>query len=288
MKFNKITFALLTIIVLASCTNEDDVNQFDEDYKKADATLGGIMYDKFWAEEANYDQTSPNITKFAAHADFFRCKQCHGWDLKGTSASYINRGPKTNRPNVAAADLITLLQNKTAEEIYDGMVRKTVRRSLSYDLTQYDPSTNKTEGDKMPDFTEILTDSEIMNLVKFMKESAFDVSELYDATYTGTYPTGSTTFSNVGKNGNATSGKTFFAANCAVCHGNNGTTLTMEGMSVGQFTRKKPNEVQHKVKYGQLGSPMVGEFNMTLEQMKDLYKALSNETDFPNAAVTPN
>ncbi|NCP84745.1 MAG: cytochrome c [Bacteroidetes bacterium] len=288
MKF-KITFALLlTIIILASCTNKDDVNQFDEDYKKADAAQGGILYDKFWAQEANYDQTSPNIAKVSAKADFFRCKQCHGWDLMGNTGSYISRGPKTSRPNIAAMNLFTLAKNKTAEEIYDGMVRKTERRSLSYDLTQYDPSTNKTEGDKMPDYTELLTDAEIMNLVKFIKEGAIDVSELYDATYTGTYPTGSSTFSNVGKNGNPANGKTFFAANCAVCHGDNGTTLTMEGMSVGQFTRKKPNEVQHKVKYGQLGSPMVGEFNISLEQMKDLYKALSNETDFPDATVTPN
>ncbi|MDD3723800.1 MAG: cytochrome c, partial [Lutibacter sp.] len=157
------------------------------------------------------------------------------------------------------------------------------RRSISTDLSTYNPTTgNITEGDKMPDLTELLTDAQIWDLVKFMKEGMMDVSELYDASYTGTYPTGSMTISNVGKDGNATNGKNYYNSNCVSCHGVDGTTLLMEGMTVGQFTRKKANEVQHKVHYGQLGSSMKGAFSITTTQMKDLYKALANETDFPD------
>jgi mono/diheme cytochrome c family protein len=158
------------------------------------------------------------------------------------------------------------------------------RRNISTDLSTYDPATpaSMTEGDKMPNYNELLTDAQIWDLVKFMKEGAFDVSQLYDATYTGTYPTGSASYANVGKGGNAANGNTLYSANCSSCHGSDGKLISMEGLSVGKFVRTKAYEVQHKVKYGQLGSAMVGEFDWNLAQMKDIYKALSDATAFPD------
>ena len=43
-------------------------------------------------------------------------------------------------------------------------------------LATYDPATNAVEGDKMPDLSTLLTDAQIWDLVKFIKEGAFDVS----------------------------------------------------------------------------------------------------------------
>jgi mono/diheme cytochrome c family protein len=114
-----------------------------------------------------------------------------------------------------------------------------------------------------------------------MKEGMFNVSQLYDATYSGSYPTGTAVFSNVGKDGNATTGNNYYAANCTICHGTDGTALALEGKTLGAFVRSKPNESQHKIRYGQLGTSMVGKFNITLSQMKDLYKACSNVVTFP-------
>ena len=49
-------------------------------------------------------------------------------------------------------------------------------------------------GDGHPDFSKILSDAQIWDLVKFLKEGAFDVTELYSVTLTGTYPTGTKSF----------------------------------------------------------------------------------------------
>lgn len=279
--FYQSLLALFLLFIIFACS-DDSTKPEENPYDNADLAKGGIMYDKFWSVESGFDQANSNIEKFKAYPDFFRCKQCHGWDLLGTSGSYIGRGPKTNRPNVSAANLYQLAKSKSAQELFDGLKKTTGRRDVSYDLSQYDPATNSTIGDQMPNFSQILTDEQIWNIVKFLKEGAFDVSQLYDATYSGSYPTGKASFTNVGKDGNAANGKTFYNQKCAVCHGTDGKVLELEGMTAGKFVRSKANEVQHKVKYGQLGTVMTGNFDITLSQMKDLYKALADTTAFPN------
>jgi len=273
---------LLGFTVLTSCKKDENPDPNQVAYDKADPSKGGIMYDKFWSTEAGFDQSNVNLATLNTYADFFKCKQCHAWDGLGNAGSYINRVPKTTRPTVSSINLYQLAQTKTSKELFDAMKITTGRRDISYDLSTYDPATNKTEGDKMPNYTQLLTDAQIWDIVKFMKEGMFDVSKLYDATYTGTYPAGSATYTNIGLDGNETSGNAFYTANCVACHGTDGKTIALETMSLGKFVRSKPNEVQHKIKYGQLGSAMVGEFDITLQQMKDLYKAASNTTNFPD------
>jgi len=273
---------LLGFTVLTSCKKDENPDPNQVAYDKADPSKGGIMYDKFWSTEAGFDQSNVNLATLNTYADFFKCKQCHAWDGLGNAGSYINRVPKTTRPTVSSINLYQLAQTKTSKELFDAMKITTGRRDISYDLSTYDPATNKTEGDKMPNYTQLLTDAQIWDIVKFMKEGMFDVSKLYDATYSGTYPAGSATYTNIGLDGNETSGNAFYTANCVACHGTDGKTIALETMSLGKFVRSKPNEVQHKIKYGQLGSAMVGEFDITLQQMKDLYKAASNTTNFPD------
>lgn len=273
--------ALLTLIVVGCKENVTEPEP--SPYDNASVSKGGIMYDKFWSTEAGFDQGSPNLATFTSMSDFFRCKQCHAWDLLGRSGSYIGRAPKTSRPNVSAVNLFQIAKTKSAQEIFDGLKKSTGRRDVSYDLSAYNPTSNNTIGDQMPDFSKILSDAQIWDIVKFLKEGALDVSQLYDAAYTGTYPTGSAVYSNIGKDGNASDGKSYFASRCASCHGAEGSSVSLEdNMTVGQFLRSKPNEVQHKVKFGQLGSSMIGTFAITLNQMKDLYKALTDTLAFPN------
>ena len=283
MKFYyQLLFLLLVTFLLIGCNKENPSEPTSSPYDNASFSKGGIMYDKFWATESGFDQTNANLATFKAHSDFFRCKACHGWDLLGNTGSYIGRGAKTTRPAVAGLNLYQIAKSKTAQELFDAMKKSTGRRDVSYDLTQYDPTSNNTTGDQMPNFSQILTDAQIWDIVKFLKEGVFDVSQLYDATYTGTYPTGSAKYSNIGKDGNGTNGKSYFTQKCSSCHGADGRTITLEGMTAGKFIRSKPNEVQHKVKYGQLGSAMPGDFNMSLSQMKDLYKAVTDTLTFPN------
>lgn len=267
---------------MAGC-KEDDEDTQPTQYDLADLSKGGIMYDKFWSSEAGYDQNNTYLATLNASSDFFRCKQCHAWDGLGNAGSYIGRGPKTTRPNVDALNLYQLAHTKSAQELFDGMKKTQGRRDISYDLTTYDPETNATEGDKMPDLTQLLTDAQIWDMVKFMKEGMFDVSNLYDASYTGSYPTGSASYSNIGLDGNEADGNAYYTANCSLCHGIDGKNIPLEGgISLGKFMRSKPNEVQHKVKYGLLGSAMVGYFDISLDQMKALYKACANAAVFPD------
>lgn len=282
-KYYSLLLIFLLAVLISAC--KETINEVEKptDYDKADGINGGIRYDKFWSTEADYSKKGDTdiLAKLNAKADFFRCKQCHGWDLVGTKGSYISRGPNANRPNISGVDLVTLAKTKTAQELFDAMKKTAGRRDIGFDLATYDPSTNATEGDKMPNYTQLLTDAEIWDVVKFLKNEALDLTQLYDLTLTGTYPTGRATFSNIGKDGDAPVGKTYYESKCASCHGADGTQLQMESMTLGKFLRSKANESQHKIKFGQLGSAMTA-FKTGLQDMKNLYKAVSDTVAFPN------
>ena len=251
-------------------------------YDVISAARGGMMFDKFWSAETGFKQNDNNLALFNTRPDFFRCKQCHGWDNLGRFGSYIGRGPNPNRPNVAGMNLNAIVQNKSPRELFNLMNSTTNRRDITFDFIAYTPSDSNGSAHKMPGYSQILTSAQMWDLVKFLKEGAFDVSEIYDASYTGIYPTGSESCFNIGKDGDAANGANYYSANCSSCHGADGTAILVEGMTVGKFTRTKPFEVQHKVKYGQLGSSMTGAYDITLSQVKDLYKALSDTVAFPN------
>jgi mono/diheme cytochrome c family protein len=252
-------------------------------FLNADGIIGGRMFDRFWASETGWD-FGANEDHFSEFSDFYRCKQCHGWDLLGNAGAYISRSPRTTRPNVAPVNLKEHAAEHTAQELFDEIMESTGRRNLDADLASYDPATNSTVGDRMPNFSEFMTDAQVWALVKFLKEEVLDTDELYDYTTSGSYPTGSWTSSNIGKDGNAANGNALYAdAGCAFCHGQDGKQIIVDGSySVGSFFRQKGNEAQHKVKFGQLGTQMLNLGIETIDDMKDLYKAMADETRYPD------
>jgi mono/diheme cytochrome c family protein len=177
----------------------------------------------------------------------------------------------------------------TPQELFDDIMRSSGRRNLDADLASYDPDTNSTVGDQMPNVSEFMTDEQVWDLVKFLKEEVLDTDELYDFTTSGSYPTGSWTPSNIGKDGSAANGNSTYAdANCAFCHGADGTEIMVDGsFSVGSFFRMKGNEAQHKVKFGQLGTQMLNLGVTELDDMRDLYKAMADETMYPDPGADP-
>lgn len=281
-----ITLVLL-VFLFTSCKDKSTEPSEPSDYTNADGILGGILYDSFWATEANYSKASDQnlVNKLKTYSDFFRCKQCHGWDLLGTNGAYINRGPKTNRPNVSSINLLNIAKTKSPQELFDAMKKTAGRRDVNYDLATYNPTSNASVGDQMPNYTQLLSDKEIWALVKFMKNEVINNADLYDSQITGSYPTGSIKFTNIGKDGNATSGKTYYAQKCQVCHGADGKLIPnldkTSGMTLGKFMRTKPNEAQHKIKFGQLGSSMTAS-KTSLQDMKNLYKAVTDTITYPN------
>ena len=273
--------AFFLLSTLVACGGES-TGPNSSPYDLADATRGGMSYDTYWTAGTGFDQADPLIATFNAKSDFFRCKQCHGWDQLGSAGFYINRKPNTSRPNISSANLVAASRMMSPEQLFDAI--KTgpgaTRRPPSANLSTYNPATNPTVGDQMPDYGAFLSDAQIWDLVRFLKADAFDVTLLYDMTVTGVYPTGSVTFSNIGKDGNASEGEQIFSARCEYCHGPTGKALSLEGLSLGGFVRAKPNEAQHKIRYGRMGSAM-GPTSLTLAEMKSLYRFLADSVKMP-------
>lgn len=288
--FKKIILFSISAILFSSCTKDDkkeNTESWETAYNDANFEKGGIMYDRFWSDEAEIALGQDEKDMLQSSADFFRCKQCHGWDALGSEGSYINRAPKASsadkagRPAVSSKNIYMAVQDMSPKELFDSLKKEEGRRSKDTDLTTYDPSSNAEEGEKMPILSELLTDAEIWDFVKFFKEGIYNVEDIYEATYTGTYPTGSFAFTNHGLDGDNKIGEAIYKANCVGCHGDDGLSMIGDD-SVGRITREKAYEVQHKVKYGVLGTHMRGEFDITLDEMKGLYKYMADETNLPN------
>jgi mono/diheme cytochrome c family protein len=261
-------------------------------FSSATGINGGRLYSKFWATETGFTLANSNLIDqteldaITGRSDFFRCKQCHGWDRLGREGGYSNRAPKTSRPNVADLDLAAVAASSTALELFDAIKSGPLRRDIAMDLSSYDPAVDPSVGDMMPDYSQILTDEQIWDLVNYLKEEALDTPQLYDITLdAGVYPTRGRTFTDLGKAGNAASGDTTFANRCATCHGADGTRILVDGGSytVGGHVRSKPYEDQHKVKFGHLGSIMGAILaESTIEEIRDLLKALSDSAKYPS------
>jgi hypothetical protein len=241
---------------------------------EADGFNGGQLYDKFWMSETGFSAARQD-TAFTNNADFYRCKGCHGWDLKGSAGAYINRGPTATRPNVSSIDLFAVAQSVSADSLFIA-IKNNSGRKLGEPLT-----------DSHPNYSEILTNREVWDIVKYLKQTRIDVSSLYQLNTIGTYPTGSFTFSDMGRTGDATRGDAIYADNCGNtgCHGADGTGIDIGGRSVGEFLRDKAYEMQHKVRYGQLGTDMGAGFPyLSITDLQDLYKALDNAVSYPDGA----
>jgi mono/diheme cytochrome c family protein len=279
----KIIVVLSLFIIAFSCKKEEELTP----YQLADGTRGGSLYNTFWDPKTGFDQSNLNLAKFKASPDFFKCKQCHGWDREGSAASYISRAPNANRPRVSIP-INDIVKTYTPEKLFEAIKTGSVpRRSINANLSTYNPTSNFAEGDKMPNYSEILTDAQIWDIVKFFKEEAFNVKDLYDYATTGTYPTGKIIYSNIGKNGNASRGKTLFESEgCATssCHGSKGNAIKVDNATytVGSFLRAKPNEAQHKIRFGQNENSGMFARKLSLQQMQDIYAALSDTLAFPN------
>lgn len=287
MKKLALLFLGLIFMGLQGCTHDDRENvivPIDTDqiaYDAADAVNGSRLYNDFTKLETGFvapEDASVKLVDITDHKDFYRCKQCHAWDQKARFGSYIDRGPKTTRPDVSDVQLTNLrLANIT--ELFEG-VKGTGGGAVDPARTA-DGTNPALGGNDHPDYGTILSDELIWDLVKYLKEGAFDTDGLYAITTIGSYPTGSRTFSDVGRDGNAAAGDAFYANNCASCHGADGQALDMGGRKMGRFATEKPYELQFKVVSGNLGTSM-GATPTTFEEMKDLLKALSDETKYPN------
>lgn len=270
------------VSLLIGCSSPTEETADDPNFNAADGYMGGKLYDEFWHEETGFNQNDPNTALYDQYSDFFRCIQCHGWDLLGREGGFAaDNAPSNSRPHVADRNLFEKAKTSGITDLFNAIKTgkdPAVRRSVSAELSSYNPETNSVVGDRMPNYGAILSDAQIWNLVKFLKAEAVDVKQLYDFTVSGTYPDATVTFSNIGKDGNAAQGDAIYAEACGICHGNNGMESIMG--SVGMHLRTLPHMDAFIYKFGIL--EMMDQTVLTTQQMKDLFKALSDEGKYPS------
>ncbi len=271
--------------ILSSCTNDrNELTPVDNSdqiaYEAASAAVGSQLYNDF-TKTPGWDgpsDASVNVDDITGYKDFYRCKQCHAWDLKARFASYIDRAPKVTRPDVSTVKL-TNLRYADLKVVFDA-VKNTGGAAVDPSRTA-DGTNPALGGNNHPDYGTILTDGQIWDLVKFLRDGAFDTDNLYAVNTVGAYPTGSRSFTDIGRDGNTQLGQTYYNNNCAACHGANGTTLDLGGRSIGKFVRDKPYELQHKVQSGQLGTAM-GPSPTSFEEIQGFLKLASDPNVFPD------
>ena len=252
-------------------------------YDAADGTIGARLYDHP-LNEINYLPTAVMSDK--SHSNFFRCKSCHGWDLRGRNGVLINKGPSTTYPMAADVDLYSWARKHSIREVFDAVKNEGGREK----------STNQSYTSNMPYWGEILTDSQIWQLVKFLKETSHNTDDFYDLTTSGAYPNGTKTFSNIGKGGNAANGLTVYNAKCKSCHGADGKSIDIycENLFMGKMFRTNAHEVQHKAVWGMpidrehvVDGCLSGDYAMpqqtlTDQEIRDMMVAGQDTIQFPN------
>ncbi len=225
----------------ANGTDGTDANAVTAADKAAYDAANGINGARMYDHPLNYISASqtdyPN-----AYTNFYRCKSCHGWDLLGKNGASINKAPSATYPVAADGNLYAWAKTHSIRQIFDA-VKNTGGRTKST-LTSYNGT--------MPDYGTILSDSQIWDVVKFLKSTAHNVNEFYDMSTTGVYPTGTKTFSNIGKGGDGAAGLVTYNAKCKGCHGADGTSINVycQGIYLGDMFRGDPHEIQHKAIWG--------------------------------------
>lgn len=329
----------LLTFVLQSCTHDVYVDPQAAEkavYENADAVNGAKLFSNFLHLDAGWPidvATALPDVKFAAdptinmtyintNKNFYLCNSCHPTDGMGRSEIGNNKKVAANQPDVAANRLRDV-KSWDNIKLFDAIKNVGGRQT---DPTKTLSGLNPLLGENAhPDFSKILTDDKIWDLVKWLKEGAIynENNDLYTVTTTGTYTVsqnGTTQlpyalFTNLGSDGDEAAGVAYYAAKCTVCHGvdGHGTTnaqgpvlafgtngtgganatypvppivTTVPGSKkygIGPFMRIRTPDGMLKVIAGQFGTnPWMAATPVTRDEMKNLLKAFSNKTRFPD------
>ena len=229
MKRSVSVVGLLAVFLLFSfmvnsgvCVAGSDQVQPTADYQQADLKNGAQLYDN-WLKIKDI-KTSGNHPLYPQESkktgkDTWRCKECHGWDYIGDKGRYSKGSHFTGITGVFHA------QGKNPEELYGSLTDKNAEH----------------------DFSKYLSNSEIWNLVKFLREGQVAIEPVID---------------NKGKGkGNITRGEVLYEKHCSDCHGSDGNQIdfkdNQEGVQgVGWLANDNPQESIHKIRWGHPGSDM--------------------------------
>ena len=244
-----ISMVFVLTFTFTSCTFDDTVPidtgiseaEAQAAFDAADGVRGARLFDHALNEKG--------ITGTVAneHSNFFRCKTCHGWDLLGPNGVNVSSVGSDTKPAPAPVDLMEVRQNDGIIEIFNNIrMMDDGRETGTWDASQ---------KDVMPKYGQILSDADVWDLVKFIKETAHDVYDFYDMDISS----GSAVFSNIGAPskagvtpGDPVAGLATYNAKCASCHGADGSGINIycKGEWLGNMFRGDPHEIQHKAPWG--------------------------------------
>ena len=187
---------------------------------------GGLMYDKWWmaVEDATEPTTDHPLwalqdTNTRSGSTTWRCKECHGWDYTGEDGAYSEGSHYTGFPGVYDAYL-----SKTKAQLMDAITGGT---------------------DSQHDFSSVLSEAALENLVNFLKEGIIDDTKYID------YDTKKTIGADVAY------GEELYTSTCVACHGADGKQIDFHhGEGVKGVANDNPCETLNKIRYGHPGPSM--------------------------------
>jgi len=212
-------------------------------FNLADLVRGGLLYDKWWAENGADEPTDTNPTyptevnpNHRTGSQTWRCKECHGWDYLGVEGAY---GSGSHFTGIAG-----ILDATEPQELFDIIA---------------DGTTGPTGT--MTGYTEDqLSDEDIWDLVKFIKEGLIDDRNFIN------YQTKEAI------NPDLENGQARYNSVCAACHGFGGEAIEFDEGCIRELADDNPQEVFHKIRFGNPGTPMPSsiENGWTNEDVRDV------------------
>ncbi len=238
---------------------------------------GGLAWDDWTKEDAG----GTGMPDGAADADYWRCKACHGWDIRGTDGGYVKRSRKEGRPNAGYGDSdqtsrdISFTTRAGAPVTADMIFHAGTGRSFEDGIGSWVPldgshsaankaahSNGYTLGNQHPDFStggaNALTQEQADCLVEFLNFADAGWDAYFDAINPDTDPVLYT----IRADADAASGETFYTDVCFACHGDPaevGTPFPIEGdEGILEFLASTPHfsEFYNKVRWGHPDSLM--------------------------------
>ena len=201
------------------------VNALERPVFSEDAITGAQLYDKWYAVEGakqpvgNMPIWERQKNNSRSGPETWRCSECHGWDYLGSEGVYKTGSHATGFPNV-----MKLANNMTNEEI------------VSHLKGSKDPSHN---------FSQYLSDADLLKLAVFLHEGVQDESRLVDKT----------TLKVIG--GSLNHGKQLYDNNCAKCHGQDGKLIIFRSEGINEFLGsvavRDPYRFIHRTRFGTAG-----------------------------------
>lgn len=241
--FSFIVILILFVIVVS--VNFANVSARDNPQDVDPVSQGAKIYDDWTVVVENAVIPVGNQPMWARQTnnsisgiDTWRCVTCHGWDYQGADGEFRSGSYSTGFPGIFAA------ASKSSSEIIAAM-----------DGTD----------DAQHDFTSMLSDDDLNNVVAFIQEGLINDNEFIDIVTRKVL------------DGNLSNGKEKYQQVCAICHGEDGTDLTFryEGsdVSLGTLAVQDPWRFLHRTRFGTARAPAMAigyELGWTADDGRDV------------------